>query len=370
MKHIFLLGALLTMTGCAGAGLHVPEGSQLEEDLLRVGRADVAWSGDAERLVVGGEDPFVFEVASGRKISLGRSPVNRVAFSPAGDVVAAVVYGDDGEHIAIFNVNGQQKATQPMSGRTTGLAWKDDNSVVWSSMELEKFGFGGNLKTWLSVWSIKETTVKSTLIADNTLNTRLTEGIDLAIANGLDNLAVGPYRDECMISHYVDPPLFPPYINVTVRRFSDTSNHLSVKADFDSSRVFPGTDGDSIWIKRDQELRRFDRWSGKELQSMLLDGNNFAVAPGSGLVWDGRNLHRGEQVIGPIVADRLLFSPDGAKAAVVKSGMLSILNGLASAAPFSAAFDVEKMVKLRSWRAQKLISHEEYLELKRKLLKP
>lgn len=370
MKYLSLLLCGLLLGGCAGASPRISAQYQLEPTGLKVGMADLAWSPDGNILAVAGESPHLVDASGQKKTRLGRSPIVFLAWSPDGSRLAAVRHAGAGHQVVRMDAQGEEDVTLNLPGRATGIVWSDSSTLVWAAVELSHFSFGSNLKTLLYTWKKGVDQPERLEIADTTASKELAAFLEGALATGLRTVRESPWHDDFALGVFVDPPAFDPYIGFSLRRYDGSGTGPTLKVGLAAPVVAFSRDGESLWVMQNGKLNRIDRWSGEQIQDLPAGGPRFATSPFSDHFWDGSQLRDGDAVLGELAAEQVEFAPRGGRAAVVSGGELLILAGLPVSTSPPQGETLDKLRKLRAWRARDLVSPEEYQTLKQKLWTP
>lgn len=367
-----LLGLLLlALTGCA----HLPTSAPLPPGITvtavtRIDRgAPFVWAPGGERIALGRGGLRLLDLAGGTELKIwDESPVD-LAWSPDGSRLAAAFPREGKTTLRLFDpANGAVMAEAVVAGRVSGLGWGGAGELLAAAVDITTYSFGGNFRQLLYRWSGTDSPVAATL-AETTVKPLTLRQWGEALYR-VFHLTVSPAGDELIYTRLHDPPALLPYLQVVLRHQATGAEREVATVGLESGgALFIG----DVVVYGDGRggIRRVDPWQVRELASFPAPGVNLAISPGgSHLLADGRLYRDGNELAVFPAESSGLFAPRGDRLLVRNGSTLFLLAGLPAdeAAPPGMAVR-ERLLLLRKWRSQGLISADEYRAAKERILK-
>ena len=375
LPRLRLIAALLTVTlsalaGCSTPlrGVRMPEGFRIE----RIAGSDAGTPFDVSR---GGafasvsDGSIVITDRRGDSFGIDRSPATALCFSPAGERLAAALPSGNATALRLFDAKGKVLGETKIPGRVTSLAWRSGEELLAGAVSIRKFTFGSELKSRLYQWNGADAPVATTL-TDVTLRPQVAKMPEETLYNQLI-IAVSPYGDEIAYSSLKDPPLFVPYLKVSVRHLETGAEIEVAKTSLGAGKVLYTPDGESLVVGDLNGARRVSIPDGKEIETWHFPGRSPAISPsGEYLFLDGRLYRDGKAVADFPAGERGIFLPDGSGLALSHQGKLYLVSGMKEGPAPVPPSDPDRLLKLRRLRSQGLITESEYRREKDKGLIP
>ncbi|MBJ6750472.1 WD40 repeat domain-containing protein [Geomonas anaerohicana] len=354
---VLILGSL---TGCAATlPVQLPTGLQVKP----IARSDAGTPFDATRngtfaTVVKGS--VALTDLQGKSVKVLDGAVSALSFSPGGDRLAVALPAEDGTWLRILDGSGRTLGETKIGGRITSVAWRSEKEVLAGVLNVRKFSFGSQMTSRLFQWDGSGVPVATTL-NDVTLRPHVAGLPDQLLYNQLF-IAVSPYRDEIAYTTLKDPPLFTPYLKVLIRNIETGGGAEVGQVQLGEGKVVYAPDGESLLIgDAENAARRVSLPDGKELESFPSAAVSPALSPaGSYLLLDGHLYRKGKEIATFPAGTRGVFLPDGSAIAVSYQGQLYLVSGLDDGPVPALPADLERLLKLRRLRSQKLITDQEY----------
>ncbi len=242
------------------------------------------------------------------------------------------------------------------AGSVVAQTWHKD--ILYALVIRQKrFSFGVNLRTYLVRWQ-RDAGAGETLLADVTVDPSLPTFVGDAFPAG-PILLVSPYGDEIVYTRIHDPPAFSPEYRVLVRHLVSGRERLLSRHALSGGAVALYPDGESILLSDGRKVSRISLWG--EEQTVVADTPASELDVGGDYRFLAGRLMRGDDLVWEHSGiERAVFSPDGAKLALVARRHIYIVELQSQQAHPDVKVTAERL-QLRRLRALGLISHEEYL---------
>lgn len=294
-----------------------------------------------------------------------------LAWSPDGRRLAVAFGRGTKSRIAVFGSDGSPEAETGVAGRIIALFWPGSDALLAFSMELEPHPFGTFCRETLLRWQLSGAPER-TVLHEVTLKPYTVRRLESRLLARAISPSISLQGDELVYGRIQDPPAFDAYLKIMVRNLSSGVEREFAKTGFGYGAARFSADGDELLMDNGSgRTGRFDAWSGTEKEELPYSGRFLSVSPdGRHLLADGRLLDDGrESVLFPprttgeflddgrllVSIDSNLFLVSGFEAAVAGSVMLPEIK--------------ERLRILRAWRASGLISADDYVIAKDKVLK-
>lgn len=305
-------------------------------------------------------------VANGNGTTLSAERPTALVFSPQGDrLLAAFDRGADSELI-VFTLAAATPADHTrFPGRARGLFW-NENGILVLSEQLKVYKFGSNLQNFLHHWDGDGTTpLRSEKIHDVTLDPVTLKVWGGAISR-LSPPRLSPWGDEILLPRLIDPPAFDPYLKLVIRHLiSGAEREVATGLPLDAGDAAYLADGDEILHWGETGALRVAPWSGETRRHLSSPGRTIAASADGDLLWlDGKIFRNGDNILQlPPLARPVAWLTDG-QLFFRWQERLWLLRGLPPAQPPLPVDPQqrERLLHLRNWRAQGLISPQDYLE--------
>lgn len=363
----------LLLSGCAQLRIAGPDAARLTSKVVT--RIDTeplfAAAPGGRQLAFSYGGVRVMPLPSGESRSVSPERPLALAWSPDGGRLAVAFGRGPGSRIAVFDAAGVLVAETAAAGRVGALFWTGTDQLLAVTMELETFKFGTTCREVLLSWQLAGPPVR-TLLHETTLKPytvhRLTPGMLIRAVSP----ALSPLGDELVYGRLQDPPAFDAYVKIMVRNLSSGVEREIAKAGFSDGAARFSADGEELLLSSGSgQIRRLAPWSGTEKSAAPFSARALAVSPdGRHLLADGRLLDDGREAA--------LFPPwttgeflDDGRLLVVDNGTLFLVSGF-GAPVAGATLSPEKRERLRTiraWRASGLISDDDYISAREKVMK-
>lgn len=366
LLRALLLLAFLWLAGCSPlATVDLPPDLRLARLTTVASGAPFAPHPLGERLAVGGDDLTVFEPATGASISLDDRPPLALAWSPDGRLLAAAFARGAESLLRLFD-GSVAVGEAPVAGRVSDLAWLSGGSLLAATTTLKNFAFGSDFRTTLYRWdgasaphpvAVHNVTVKPL--------TRQRWGALLQSAIRLDS---APQGDALVYTRLHDPPAFPPYLKIVLRHLDSGAERVLADVSLPSGGGVHAGGDQVVYGDGHGVTRRIDPWSGQKLQSWSTPGHTVvASAGGRHLLLDGRLYTDGTEIAAFPAGSEGHFAADG-RLFLRMDDHIYRLAGLEDDTPAPLEPAVSKrLLDLRRWRSEGLITHEEFLQQQEKM---
>lgn len=298
------------------------------------------------------------------------TPVIALAFSPDGGRLAVVLASGGQSILRCYDLKGTLIAETSVPARVTSLAWRSERELLTTALVLKKFSFGTELASFLYRWDLKGQPAETAIYAV-TIRPQLAKLPEEALYR-TSSMALSPYGDEIAYTVLKDPPLFSPYLRVSLRHLDSGAEKVLAEIAIGSGGPVYTPDGESLLVGNHGGLaRRLALPSGNETNAWPAQGDRIASSPsGSYLLMDGRLFQDGRLVSSLPSEATAAFLPDGSGLAVASNRGLFLVTGFKDEKPAARPGNLERILELRKLRMQGLITDAEFKARRKKVSAP
>ncbi|GAC1465566.1 MAG: hypothetical protein PVSMB11_00850 [Desulfuromonadaceae bacterium] len=372
---LMILTVCLTilLSGCAQLPIAGPDAARLTSTV--VARLDAeplfAAAPDGKQVAFSHEGVRVAHLPSGESHTLTTERPLALVWSPDGGRLA-VAFGRGTESwITVFGTNGVPVAETAAAGRVGALFWPASDSLLAVTMELEPHKFGTSCREVLLRWQLGGTPDR-TVLHEVTLKPYTLRKWGAELLSRAISPAISPLGDELAYGRIQDPPAFDAYLKVMVRNLSSGTEREIARTGFNDGSARFSADGEELLMDYGSgQILRIAIWSGTEKRVAPFSGRSLAVSPdGRHLLADGRLLDDGREVALFPTRTTGEFLDDG-RLLVVADGTLFLVSGFEAsvAGPAMPPEKLERLRTIRAWRASGLISADDYVTAREKVMK-
>lgn len=356
----------LWLAGCARLPVtgNLPDGATLET-LARIDPgAPFAADPEGGRVALVRDGLRILDPASGEQLLSAESPA-ALAWADDGKRLAAAFAHGGGTLLKIF-AGGRVEREAEISGRVDRLDWHPETGLFAAATTLEVYSFGANYKAVLYRWQ-GEGAPLATPLHDVTLK-------PLTLHNWGEHLyrtvrlEISPFGDEILYTRLHDPPAFSPYLKIVQQHLETGAEREVAHVALTSGGAVHAADETVLYGDGMRRSRRVDPWTASELQSWPTAGRTLAISRGGRyLLLDGRLYRDGAEIAAFPAGSEGRFS-SGGRLFLRVDRRLYRLSGLEEdPTPALAPAVRDRLRKLRKWRSDGLISHDEYLRQKQRM---
>lgn len=302
--------------------------------------------------------------------AIAQGSASALSFSPSGQRLAAALPGEEKTVLRLFDREGKVLGETTVPERITSLAWRSETQLLAAGLGITRFSFGSGLASRLYQWD-GNTPPAGTTMSDVTVRAPLAKLPEETLQKTL-LLALSPYGDEIAYSALKDPPVFTPFLKISVRHLESGAEKEVGKTSVGSGGVLFTPDGESLLVSDAQALtRRLTIPDGRETDAWPSPGSHPALSPsGSHVFLDGRLYQGGRSIASFAPQARGAFLPDGSGLAISCDGRLYLVSGLKDRAAQPLTPAPQRLLDLRRLRSLDLISEQEYRAQKKKVPLP
>lgn len=365
-----LLLLVLWLHGCSSLPVigALPPGIVAGQSLRVTAGSPFAWHPDGETVAVVQDGLRLWTPATGELKSLAPERPAAVAWSPEGTRLAAALVKGDDTQLTVFDNKGNKVGGAALEGHVESLFWSPDHGLLAVATVLQPFTFGANLTLAIYRWQEPAAPVR-TVLHEATLKP-LTLHRWGALLHHTPNPALSSPGDELLFARLHDPPAFSPYLKIILRHLETGAEREVASVPITAGGAVFAAAGDATIYGDGSVSRALDPWSGSGGETLPTPGQNLAVSPGGSYLFADGRLYRDGALIAVFPAEAVVrFSPQGSKLLLRHEQRLFMLSGLHEKvpAPLSEA-SRQQLLLLRKWRSNGLISPQDYLEQKQRMV--
>jgi len=366
-----LLCLLVWLSGCA----RLPVAEPLPPGLAITGRLSLpagsvfAWNPDGERVAVARDGIQIWSPASGNLAPFWPQAPTAMAWSPDGLSLAAALSDGESSRLVVI-ANGELRKEITIPGDIRSIFWRAGGEILCLATKLKVYSFGGNFQLSLHRWVPGEEPV-SAVLHDVSLKPATLQRWG-GLFQQTPGPSLSPFGDELLYARLHDPPEFLPYLKRMLRHLeTDAEREVAVVPVTAGPALWAG-DGEAVIYGDGSSIHTRDPWTGREGDPLSLPGEHLAASPGGRYLFADGRLHRDGALLATFPSETVAsFSPRGGELLLQHKDHLFLLTGLekepTSVLPEAA---LEKLLLLRKWRSRGLLSPQEYLDQKERLVNP
>ncbi|HEY6838161.1 MAG TPA: hypothetical protein VI389_05395 [Geobacteraceae bacterium] len=283
-----------------------------------------------------------------------------LSWSPDGGRLAAAFTGEGGTVLRLFAANGMSLGETLVPGNVGALGW-NASELMAAAVTLETFSFGGTLRQLLYRWdgiaAPKAITLSSTTLMRSTVKQW---GGALP---GFFHLAVSPWGDAIVYTRFHDPPAFSPYLKVILRHLESGEEQELASVSLDAGGALFTPFGEAVLYGDGRGASSLiDPWAGGERPAHSLPGRALAFSPGATSLFIDGHLYREDKELAVFTAASAgCFTRHGRELVVRSDGHLFRVAGLPPDETLAPEPQTrQRLLELRKWRSEGLITAEEY----------
>jgi WD40 repeat protein len=330
-----------------------------------------AWHPDGGKIAfVRGAALRIENVATGESTRIDATP-SAIAWSPDGELLATARDNGNESVIRILDMRGRIIDETAVAGHVAKVAWRFDGEILAASLTLERFRFGSSLRSQLYRWHRGTAPAAATLSEVTIMPSRAM----VSEKGYFDSFSfdLSPLGDEITFTRLVEPPNFPSYQKIIVQNIESGAEKEAPVVKLVSSGTVFSSDGEHILYGDGAgAIRRFAPWAGDDLELVPTPGRTIALSPAERYLFaDGRlYLDRREVATFPATCEAA-FAPVGSRLLLRCGGTLFLLSGFGEqSGPKVTPAERERLLTLRKWRSEGLISNQEYQSAQKRILTP
>jgi hypothetical protein len=374
---LVLLAVVFAMAaaGCSGLPIAGPLPAGLAaEKIARIdeGSTEFAISPDGKVAAFADSGLKLILSATGERVAVSPTSPRKLAWSPSGEILAAVYRNGEKSSIITYDRRGGRTAETGVEGVVTDLAWLSERELIAGALLVTRYKFGSNYKSIIHRWQPGSSAPVNTTLRDSTLQPRTTARWQALLDRG-PMLDLSASHDYILYLHPYDPPLLTPYYRLILRELATGREMEIANQGLTAGGGRFSADGETI-LYGDGMARTtvYDPWTEETLGSRRSSGQNLELSPAGSYWFADGVLFVGDAPVASLTPGAIArFSPDGRELFVAGGGILYRLSGLnPDGKDRPAATRPEKLRQLRSWRLEGLISAIEYREAIERLKLP
>lgn len=366
LLRALLLLAFLWLAGCSPlTTVDLPPGLCLEPLTITAPGAVFAAHTSGARIAVGGDTLTVVEAVTGASELLDDRPPLVIAWSQDGRLLAAAFASGEGSVLRLFDGAAVARQTA-VAGRVSDLAWLPGGDLLVAATVLKHFSFGSDFRTTLYRWD--GVADPHPVTAHNITVKPLTVHRWGSALYGAIRIDLAPQGDAVVYTRLHDPPAFSPYLKLVLLHLDSGAERVLADVGLASGGGVHAGDDTVVYGDGRGLSLLLDPWTGRKLRSWETPGHSVAASAGGRyLLLDGRLYREGDEVAA---------FPDGSGGHFAPGGQLFLridrrlyrLAGLEDDTPASLEPAVsERLLELRRWRSEGLITHDELLQQRERM---
>ncbi|MCC6749347.1 MAG: hypothetical protein IT371_16910 [Deltaproteobacteria bacterium] len=323
------------------------------------------------RLAIGAEDLVVRDLVDGSVRDLARARPSALSWASDGQRLAASFVESGRSRVEVYALGGAASKATFLPGEVVGLAWLGPDELLALGFTIKVYSFAGELRMDLHRWRAGKP-VRSERLGEAQLKRGHLRLWGHRLAEFL-RLELSPLGDEIAYTSIKDPPAFPPSTVVTVRHLETRAEVVAARVALGAGQVRFSADGERLLVGSGPiGVSWIDPWTQTRSGTLPVPGRTLAVSPTGRLVLaDGRLYVEGHEQARFADDARGLFAALGGTLVVVAGERLHVVSGLAGEpGPTFGPAARAKLLLLRRWRGQGLITPLDYREARRRLELP
>lgn len=360
---------LLTTVGCA----RLPISGKLAETaapsrLVSIDQgAPVALDPTKRLLAFGRNGLRILDRSTGNETLLSQAPPTALAWNQAGTRLAAAFSQGSVSRIVLYETVGKEAAATEVPGNVCSISWLSDDDLLFAAIESKPYSFGTDRREMLYRWNGSGNPVVTVL---GTTNVKpLTRSRSPWIVSGGLQLAVSPLGDEILFPRFFDPPAFPPYFRIILRNLATGEEREIASISMDGGSAIFADDETVLYGDGVETTHLTDPWESKEIARYPLPGRALAVS-GHRIAIDDRMYENGEVIVSFADSSIVGLTSDGTAVLIRRDDTVYLLDGLPKQSNTAEVptENLKKLLLLRQWRSEGLITPPEYRQMKERIL--
>ena len=322
--------------------------------------------------IVASVDPDVARAVGNPKLAHGRGILDggiQAAALKRGERIAAAFPHGKETTLRIFALHGAVLGETVIAGHVTKLVWRSAGELLAAAVTLDTFTFGSTLRGILYRWNGVDTPV-ATILSDTTVRPFIARWPLESIYHTF-SFTLSPLGDEIAYTRFLDPPLLSPYLRLIIRNLESGAEKEVASAAVTSAGAVYSADGEHILYGDGANASHwFDPWMEKELATIPTPGRTIALSPGNRYALiDGRLYRDGKEVVAFPATSEGTFAPVGEHLLVRYDDNIYMISGLSEPkADKTVPAERERLLTLRKWRSEGLISIPDYQSARERML--
>ncbi len=361
------------ISGCASLPIAgpLPEGVSVKKLRHFDGSSPLAWHPTGDTFAFADDLLQLYDLQTGNTVPfVPATGLAALDWSPDGRKLAAAFREGDDSLLRIFDISGNVLAESKVRGDVTKLMWRSADEVLASAVLTKKFSFGTNFSGVLYRW--KGTAAPTARVLNDTTIKKATAGIPKEALYHTFTFTVSPLGDEVVFTKLIDPPMFPAYIKIVMYNLETGAEHEAVtgEAAVSSGGAAFTADGERIIYGNGFDSTvQLDPWTGAKKNALPSPGRTIAVSPANLYLFLDGTLFRKDKAVASFPAMvKGAFSPHGDHLLLSFEKNIYLISGLKEPPVATLPPAVkERLLVLRKWRSEGLISPAEYEAAKGKL---
>jgi|GEM_PF-6923228 len=318
--RLLITVTLLLLSSCTHLPLNI-EPSQASPFTRTISRTDSAgaYAAPAGNMPALADSGLVLiDQDSGKRLFLADVAPAAIAWSPAGEHLAAAFTDGSGATLKLFDSNGTLRSTSRIDGNINGLFFTAEQELIAIAITTKPRRFGTSCTQLLYRWKIGSTPV-ATALHDTTIMPLSLQKYGLTRLSQQLKPVISPWNDELLYAKLANPPVATPYYKLFVRNLINNAEYEIATVGIDTTAMAFSSDGEqALWTSPDRMVWQRRLW--EDGQAVLLPGSNDSI---------------------PVTH---------------------------AVAPVLTILQRSKLINVRAWRAAGLISAKEYADSKKRIL--
>ncbi|MBI1920515.1 MAG: hypothetical protein HYS23_05455 [Geobacter sp.] len=322
----------------------------------------------AKRLLAFGRNGLrLLDRTTGSETLLSDAAPTALAWNPTGSRLAAAFGHGGSSRMILYGPDGTEASKTDVPGSVCAISWITGDDLLFAALETKPFSFGTDRREMLYRWNGSGTPI-ATLLGTTNVKPLTRSLFPWIVSSGLQ-LAVSPLGDEILYARFFDPPAFQPYFRIILRNLATGQEREIASISLDGGRAI-FVDAETVLYGNGVEATYLvDPWESREIASFPLPGRTLAVSVRR-IALDDRLFENNVEIAVFPGGSILGFAADGSGALILHKDTVYLLDGLAEQprAPQLKPDSRQKLLQLRQWRSEGLITPGEYREMKERIL--
>jgi hypothetical protein len=316
-----------------------------------------------KRVAMADDGLALFDVTTRRTTQLSADIPQALAWSPDGRRLAVASRNSGDSRVYICESSGTVIGSSSFPGDVNALRWRGDNELLIATLELKVFSFGINFAQVLYRWDGINPAARIEL-NNATLRRQVYQALGPVLPRLL-SFALSPYGDAIVYPRLIDPPMFDPHLLFVIRNLATGREREVAPAAVNSGgAVFAGTDDTVLYGDGRVETVLRNPWQARQSAAFPHPGRSLAASAGGRTLFIDGNLYRDGTLLLTFPANAAgAFNFDGTALFVRYEKVLYLVSGLPpDPSPTVPAKSNERLLTLRQWRSEELISPADFMK--------